>query len=309
MKNIRLSRRNIGALIVVMFGLSGLPLVAAAESMSGMDDGAMSAKDSTKVSDEKRAMAMDPVTRPAEAAMQGGSAPADARDPHAFSDGMDFTGIKRPHFADEQNFAALWVNRLEAVRSNDNTSGVYDMQAWFGRDYDRLVLKAEGSVTEGTLEEARTELVWGHALATYWDAQLGLRYDSGDDPNRSWLAFGVQGLAPYWFELDIAAYVGERGRSALSLEAEYDILFSQRLILQPRFEMDVYGKDDAERGIGAGLSEMAAGLRLRYEIRREFAPYVGIEWAGKYGGSADYARAAGRDVSEVRSVAGVRFWF
>jgi len=242
-------------------------------------------------------------------AMQGGSAPADARDPHAYSDGYGFGPIPRPRFADEQNFASLRMDRFEAVRSANNTAALYDLQAWFGRTYDRLVLKAEGNIDDGKLEESSTELLWGHAVATYWDAQLGLRYDSGEDPNRSWLALGMQGLAPYWFELDITGYVGKQGRTALSLEAEYEILFTQRLILQPRFEADVYAKDDAERGIGSGLSEVSAGLRLRYEIRREFAPYAGIEWAGKYGGSADYARAAGLDSSETRAVAGARFWF
>jgi len=282
-----------GALLMASTGL----VWAEAGAMAGMDHGAMQADD--------KGMNMGGAT----GAMQGGSAPADARDPHAYSDGYGFGPIPRPRFADEQNFASLRMDRLEAVRSDNNTSGLYDLQAWFGRTYDRLVLKAEGSVDNGTLEEASTELLWGHAVATYWDAQLGLRYDSGEEPNRSWLAFGMQGLAPYWFELDITGYVGEQGRTALSLEAEYEILFTQRLILQPRLEADVYGKQDAERGLGAGLSEVSAGLRLRYEIRREFAPYAGVEWAGKYGGTADYARAAGLDSSEVRAVAGVRFWF
>lgn len=286
-------------LIAVMLSLSAQPVLAEGEAVSGMNHGSMTAMDSDS------GMDMGGGT----GTMQGGSAPADARDPHAYSDGYDFGAIPRPRFADEQNFASLRMDRLEAVRSENNTSALYDLQAWFGRDYDRLVLKAEGSIDDGKLDESSTELLWGHAMATYWDGQLGLRYDSGDGSTRSWLAFGLQGLAPYWFELDITGYVGEQGRTALSLEAEYEILFTQRLILQPRLEADVYGKDDAERGIGSGLSEVSAGLRLRYEIRREIAPYVGVEWAGKFGGSADYVRAAGVDSSETRAVAGVRFWF
>jgi len=286
-------------LIAVMLGVSAQPVLAEGEAVSGMNHGSMTATDSDS------GMDMGGGTD----TMQGGSAPADARDPHAYSDGYDFGAIPRPRFADEQNFASLRMDRFEAVRSENNTSALYDLQAWFGRDYDRLVLKAEGSIDDGKLDESSTELLWGHAMATYWDSQLGLRYDSGDGSTRSWLAFGLQGLAPYWFELDITGYVGEQGRTALSLEAEYEILFTQRLILQPRLEADVYGKDDAERGIGSGLSEVSAGLRLRYEIRREIAPYVGVEWAGKFGGSADYVRAAGVDSSETRAVAGVRFWF
>ena len=296
-KNRDLVGKPLNLLAGVLLMAGAMPVWAEAEAMAGMDHAAMQ--------DDNQGMNMGGAT----GTMQGGSAPADARDPHAYSDGYGFGSIPRPRFADEQNFAMLRMDRLEAVRSDNNTSGLYDLQAWFGRTYDRLVLKAEGSVDNGKLEEASTELLWGHAVATYWDAQLGLRYDSGEEPNRGWLALGVQGLAPYWFELDITGYVGEQGRTALSLEAEYEILFTQRLILQPRLEADVYGKEDAERGTGAGLSDVSAGLRLRYEIRREFAPYAGVEWAGRYGGTADYARAAGLDSSEARAVAGVRFWF
>ena len=248
--------------------------------------------------------------------MQGGSAPADARDPHAYSGGYTLDsgpyvmpGPRQLRLADEHNFGSLLVDRLEAVRTSDNTAAAYDLQAWYGRDYDRVVFKAEGDYDNGDFEEAGTELLWGHAVAAYWDSQLGLRYDSGEGPDRTWLAFGMQGLAPYWFEVDATVYIGDEGRTALNVEAEYELLLSQKLILQPRLEADFYGKDDSERGIGSGLSEMKAGLRLRYEIRREFAPYVGVEWAGTFGGSADYARAAGLDTNETRAVAGVRFWF
>lgn len=241
--------------------------------------------------------------------MQSGSAPADARDPHAYSDGYDFGPIARPRLADEHNFGSLLMNRLETVRNDDNTWTTYDLQAWYGRDYDRLVLKAEGDVDNGNLEEGSTELLWGHAIATFWNTQLGLRYDSGEGPDRSWFAFGVQGLAPYWFEVDATAYLGENGRSALGLEAEYELLLTQRVVLQPRAEAVLYGKDDPERALGSGLSDMTAGLRLRYEIRRELAPYVGVEWAGTFGATADYARASGQATEDTRLVAGLRFWF
>ncbi|MBI3574179.1 MAG: copper resistance protein B [Gammaproteobacteria bacterium] len=241
--------------------------------------------------------------------MQGGSPPPDARDPHAYSGGYDFGPIPRPRMGDEDNYRSLLVDRLESVRTRDNTSTAYDLQAWFGRDYDRAVLKAEGEVDGGKLHDARTELLWGHAVSTYWDTQLGVRYDSGLKPDRRWLAFGLQGLAPYWFEIEATAYVGEQGRTALRLEAEYELLLTQKLILQPRVEMNIYGKSDAQRERGSGLSDAALGLRLRYEIRREFAPYIGIERSNKYGGSADFARADGKQTSESRVVAGLRFWF
>lgn len=274
-------------------GAATVPMPSAADSsqdMQGMDHGEMQ--------------------------MQGGSAPADARDPHAYSGGYSLDagpyampGPRQLRLADEHNFGMLMIDRLERVNARDSNSTTYDAQAWFGRTYDRLVIKSEGDIANGKLEEASNELLWGHAIATFWDTQLGLRYDSGAGPNRSWLAFGVQGLAPYWFEVDATAYVGESGRTALSLEAEYELLLTQKLVLQPRAEANAYGKDDPERGIGRGLSDLAVGLRLRYEIRREFAPYLGVEWARKLGDTADLARSENEDPSETRWVAGVRFWF
>ncbi|MGE5241366.1 MAG: copper resistance protein B [Bacteroidota bacterium] len=242
--------------------------------------------------------------------MQGGSAPPDARDPNAYSDGYVFAPMSGSHMmGDEHHFYSLLVDRLERVRTSDNSSASYDLQAWYGRDYDRAVLKAEGERDGGELQHARTELLWGHALAAYWDTQLGVRYDGGAEPSRNWLAFGVQGLAPYWFETEITAYFGEQGRTALRFAAEYELLLTQKLILQPRLEANIFGKRDAERALGSGLSDAAAGVRLRYEIRRELAPYVGIERSGKFGTTADYARDAGEDTHDTRLVAGVRFWF
>jgi copper resistance protein B len=248
--------------------------------------------------------------------MQGGSAPPDARDPHAYSGGYTLDsgayalpGTRQLRLADEQNFGSLLVDRLERQYASEGDATAYDAQAWFGRDFDRLVVKAEGEVAQGKLQDARTELLWGHAIATYWDTQLGARYDSGVGPDRGWLAFGVQGLAPYWFEVDAAAYVGTEGRTALRLSAEYELLFTQKLILQPRIEVNLYGKSDEARGIGSGLSDAAAGLRLRYEFTRQFAPYIGVERVSKFGETADLARSEGEDAGVTQWVAGVRFWF
>lgn len=171
-------------------------------------------------------------------------------------------------------------------------------------------MKAEGEVANGKLQESQTELLWGHAISTYWDTQLGIRFDHGQGvPNRKWLAFGVQGLAPYWFDIDATAYVGPSGRTALSLSAEYDLLITQRLVLQPRVEVNFYGKRDEAREIGSGLSDGTAGLRLKYQVTRQFVPYVGVEWAGKFGQTATFARDAGERARETRFVAGLSFRF
>ena len=248
--------------------------------------------------------------------MQGGPAPADARDPHTYSGGTTLdTGAyalppsERLRLADEHNFGGVLIDGLERGYTREGNSTAYDAQAWFGSAYNRLVLKAEGNVSKGKLQEGRTEVLWGRAIATFWDTQLGVRFDNGVGPDRGWLALGVQGLAPYWFEVDATAYVGDQGRTAFRLGAEYELLLTQKLILQPRIELNVYGKSDAERGIGSGLSETQAGLRLRYEFSRQFAPYVGVERASKFGKTADLARAEGEKTGETRWVAGVRFWF
>ena len=248
--------------------------------------------------------------------MQGGSAPADARDPHAYSGGFTLQsgpyaleGTPRLRLADEMPFGSVLFDNLEAVRSGGNNSGAYDVLARFGRDYDKLVLKAEGEIASGKLQDARTEALWSHAISTFWDTQLGVRHDSGIGPNRTWLAFGMQGLAPYWFEVDAAAYVGSGGRTALRLGAEYELLVTQRLIVQPRIEANFYGKSDADRGIGKGFSDLTTGVRVRYEFSRQFAPYVGVEWANQFGETADLRRAAGEPTRSTRYVAGVRFWF
>jgi len=247
--------------------------------------------------------------------MQGGSAPADARDPHAYSDGYTLTegpyaqpGPRQLKLADEHAFWSVLGDRLEYQEDSDST--VYDIQAWYGTTYNRFVIKAEGDIADGTLEESSTDLLWGHALNAYFDTQFGVRLDQYDEgKDRQWLAIGMQGLAPYWFELDVTAYVGDDGRTALSAEAEYELLLTQRLILQPRAELNLYGKDDLDNRLGSGLSDLALGLRLRYEFSRQFSPYIGVEWTDTYGDTADYRRAAGQDTSGTQFVAGLRFWF
>lgn len=149
----------------------------------------------------------------------------------------------------------------------------------------------------------------GQAFATFWDWQLGVRQDFGDGPPRTWGAFGIQGLAPYWFDVEATAYVGSFGRAAARLRATYDIRFTQRLLLTLEFEADAYSKTDEARGIGSGLSNLAMGLRLRYEIRRQLAPYVGVVRGKKLGNTADLARAAGERTTDKQIVAGVRIWF
>lgn len=241
--------------------------------------------------------------------------PAGARDPHAYAGGLTLesgphipSGVKPLHMGDEHASGSLLVDRLEWVGADGSEFGAYDARAWFGHAYRRLVLKAEGDYDDGELDSSTTELLYSRALASFWDLQGGLRYDTGTGPDRGWLAFGVEGLAPYWFEVDATAYLGEGGRTGLKLAVEYELLLTQRLILQPRLELEGYGQDDRKTATGQGLSSGTAGLRLRYEITRQLAPYAGIEWARSFGNTADYAHEEGGVTSELRVVAGIRIW-
>ena len=231
------------------------------------------------------------------------------RDPDVYTDGHDFSGLSKPVMGDSNYLGAFIVDRLEGVNARDDFSMTYDWQAWYGQDHDKLVIRAEGEIDQGTFKNNRNEALWGHALTAFWDTQLGVRVDSGLGTDRVWGAFGVQGFAPYWIYIEATAYVGEEGRTAFRLETEYDVLITQKLILQPRVEVNFYSQSDPSRLVSSGLSNIEAGLRLRYEIKREFAPYIGIEWASTFGSAADIIQFQGKQAEETRFVAGVHFWF
>ena len=231
------------------------------------------------------------------------------RDPHAYSEGEDFGPLGQIQLADQHNFGALLIHRLESVNADDNSWLAFDGQGWYGRTYDRANLKLEGEVDSGEIHELRTELLWSHAVAPFWDTQLGVRHDSGENPDRTWLAIGIQGLAPYWFHIDTTFYAAEGGDTSVRFAVEYDLLFTQKLILQPKIEANLYGQNDEIRETGSGLSDLSVGLRLRYEFTRQFAPYLGVEWAGLYGGTADFARIQNEPTDETAWVAGLHLWF
>jgi copper resistance protein B len=199
--------------------------------------------------------------------------------------------------------------KLEWQDADDGSALNWEAQGWIGGDVDRLWLRTEGERTNGKTEEAEVHALWGHAISPWWDLVGGVRQDFKPGDPQTWAAFGIQGLALYNFEAKATAYLGEGGQTAARLEGDYDILLTNKLILQPTAEFNFYGKNDPQRGVGSGLSESEVGLRLRYEIRPQFAPYVGVTWNRSYGKTADYAREEGEDNSEARLVVGVRVWF
>ncbi|MGI9024611.1 MAG: copper resistance protein B [Burkholderiaceae bacterium] len=276
-------------------------------AMPGMDHGSMpgmAAQPSAEMS-AMQGMDRDSMMK----SMQGGSAPADARDPDTYAEGLENGHMPGMDMADDAMHVNVLLDRLEQFHSTRGNGQAVDAQAWAGGDIDKLWLKVDGERAGGKLGATRTEALWNHAIATYWGLQAGARHDFGDGPGRNWASFGFQGLAPYWFDVQATAYVGEDGRTALRFEGEYDLRLTQRLVLQPDVKVSLYGKNDPERDIGAGLSDIDAGLRLRYEFSRKFAPYVGVVWNRKLANTARYARESGSAVQETRVVAGVRIWF
>jgi copper resistance protein B len=240
--------------------------------------------------------------------MQGGSARPHARSPD-YSDGVGYGPMKGMDMLDNTPLAMLLIDQLEALHSRGVNGQRWEAQGWYGNDENKLWVRTEGTRSRGKLDDGDVEMLWGHSVAAYWNTQLGVRHDFGSGPSRDWAAFGVQGLAPYWFEIEATGYVGASGRTAARLRADYEWLFTQRLILQPEFEVNLYGKNDPVRRIGRGISDTQLGLRLRYEIRRQLAPYIGVVWTQRYGATADYARQDRHPVLDRQIVAGVRFWF
>ncbi len=243
------------------------------------------------------------------AMLQQAESSSAVRDPHAYAEGNGLAPRGHDDMGDQTLLAALIADRFESSTANGQTALLYDWQAWWGKTYDKLLLRAEGEISAGQFKDARNEVLWSHALSAYWDTQLGIRYDTGRGTDRGWLALGVQGLAPYWLYTEATAYVNEQGRTAFRLELEYDLLITQRLILQPRTELNFYSQADDSRALSSGLAAIELGLRLRYEIVRELAPYIGVEWASRLGSGGAQLQRAGEAAEEVRAVAGVHFWF
>jgi copper resistance protein B len=207
---------------------------------------------------------------------------------------------------DEAGVGRLLADQLEFRDGDGECSFVWDAQARYGNDYNKLVLRTEGDWLSGTEAQGRADLLWDRIVTRWWSVQAGARYDFGNGPGKGWAALGVAGLAPYWLDVEATMYASEAGALAARFKAETDVLVTQRLVLQPELEFNAYSRSDAAREQGAGLSDLQTGLRLRYAIQRELAPYVGVAWTRQFGRSAQLLRAAGESASTLQWVAGIR---
>jgi len=212
--------------------------------------------------------------------------------------------------SDDQINTFLQVEQLEYRVGNGDDSVNWDAGGWIGEDYNKLWFKTEGEkVIDGKVEEAEIQLLYSRLISPFFDLQVGLRGDVKPEPERAFGVIGFQGLSPYFFEIDTAAFISNKGEVSARLEAEYEALLTQRMVLQPSLELNLAVQDVEERGIGSGINDIELGLRLRYEFEREFAPYIGINWSRKIGETADFAEEEGEGIDAFSFVAGVRFWF
>lgn len=186
----------------------------------------------------------------------------------------------------------------------------WEAEAWFGGDINRLLIKSEGEGSFGKpIEDVEVQALYSRAISPFWNAHVGLRYDIAPNPSRTYAVLGVEGIAPYWLHVTGQLFLSDKGDVRVRVEGSYDERITQQLIFQPRVELNFSAQDMPGIGVGSGLTSFEVGGRLRYEITREFAPYIGVEWSGRTGDTARYARLAGEKPNAVNFVAGIRFWF
>ncbi len=213
--------------------------------------------------------------------------------------------------ADDRVYAHGYFDQLEG-RFGSGSYLRWDGQTWIGTDYNRLWLKSEGRYDvnrKGMVSDGDHEALYDRPISTYFDIQAGIRVDLDSMPTRTWAALGIQGLAIDFWNLEATIYASDGGHYALRTNASYDLLLTQRLILQPQFETNWYTRTDPGRRLGSGLSDVDMGLRLRYEFTRKLAPYVGVAYQRSFGGTSSYVREDGGRVNDLRFLAGLRVWF
>ena len=217
------------------------------------------------------------------------------------------TALRREHGG--MSYSQLMLNLAEVQFQNGRDGYRWDGEFWYGGDINRLTIKSEGEGTFREDMEGEVQALYSRAVGPYFNLQAGIRQDFAAGPDRTYAQLGFEGLAPYWFDVEGALFLSDKGDVFGRLEGYYDQRITQRFVLQPRVELNLSAQDVPSSGLGSGLTDAEAGLRLRYEIKREFAPYVGVSWERRFGDTARYSRAAGEGTGGVSVVAGIRAWF
>ncbi len=249
-------------------------------------------------------------------ALPAGNAPAPAPPMDHYADRvfpaaeMTRSRTAMMHEQGGKSFNQVMFNLAEYQARQGRDGYRWDGEAWFGGDINRLWLKSEGegAFREG-VESAEVQALYSRAIGPYFNLQGGIRHDFKPSPSRDYATIGFEGLAPYMFEVEGALFLSTKGDVLGRLEGYYDQRITQRLILQPRVEFNLSAQDVPESRLGAGLTDAELGLRLRYEVRRQFAPYIGVSYLAQTGRTADFTRAEGKDPTTTSFVAGVRIWF
>jgi len=287
------------------------PAATAADPHAGHNMGAAQAEAADPHAGHNMAAAAEAPDPPAGPPPPGAlTGPAHAADTAFPAERMDEARaiFRREHGAIRAH--SVLIDLLETRIQNGRDGYAWDAQAWYGGAINRLWIKTEGEGEFGERpERAEVQALWSRALDPWFNLQAGIRYDFRPDPQRGYLVVGIEGLAPYWFEVDGALFLSDRGDLSARFEGEYDLRITQRLILQPRLELDLALQNDRAIGVGSGLSNAEAGLRLRYEIVPEFAPYIGVQYERAFGNTADFRRAAGEGAGGWSLLLGVRTWF
>ncbi|MFT5397818.1 MAG: copper resistance protein B [Planctomycetota bacterium] len=201
------------------------------------------------------------------------------------------------------------IDQLEIRDSDEGNVTAWEGSLWMGKDYDKFWIKTEGERTSEGTETAEIQLLYGRAVDPNWDLVVGLKHDAYPEPSRDWFAIGFSGVAPYFFEVDSSLFIGENGQANLRFQAEYELMLTQKWVLSPEIEMNWFSEADEVVGIGKGFANLEAGLRLRYEINRQLAPYIGINHERLLGDTKDLAKSANAETDATQVVGGVAFWF
>jgi copper resistance protein B len=240
--------------------------------------------------------------------MQGGRAPSDARDPNAYADGLTYTDMPGFEQSDRIRFGMIRADEFEGLSGNQGEGFAWSAQGNYGDDRNKAWFRTQGLKDSGPLDPTTdAELLWWHPVSAFWGSQLGLRQDFGAG-SHTYLAAGIQGIAPYWFDVEATGYVAEDGRLTARVKGSYDTLLTNRLILTTSLETNLYTRRNDKRQLGSGIGNLEAGLRLRYEFTRQFAPYLGYVLERSFAGTADRRRAEGEPATEHRFVVGIRVW-